>query len=136
MRMRARCLALVAFALCGLGACGGTDDRPATWSYVHATIIAPNCTTSACHSALSDTAGLNFETRESAYVFLTGRACDDAEGVEPPPRNFVTPFQPASSKLMYLLLGTEIITMPPDVPLPDADIDLVEQWILEGAQCN
>ncbi|HET6611252.1 MAG TPA: hypothetical protein VFG83_04655 [Kofleriaceae bacterium] len=134
--MRMSACGLFALALVGLGACGGTDDRPATWSYVHAAIIAPNCTTSACHSELSKTAGLNFETPESAYIFLTGRVCDGTTGVEPPPRNFVTPFRPAESKLMYLLLGTELETMPPDVPLPEADIDLIERWILEGAQCN
>jgi hypothetical protein len=26
--------------------------------------------------------------------------------------------------------------MPPDRALPDADIDLVEQWIVDGALCD
>jgi hypothetical protein len=38
---------------------------------------------------------------------------------------------------MYLLLGIEVRTaMPPDRPLPEADVALIERWILEGARCN
>ena len=33
------------------------DDRPASWTYVHAAVIAPNCATSNCHSDLAATAG-------------------------------------------------------------------------------
>ena len=122
-------------AALGVVGCGGDDTRPATFSYIHATILRPSCTTSACHSELSATAGLQLDTRAGAYLGLTGRVCgSDAPGQ--PPRNLVNPGQPESSRLMYLLLGTEARRMPPDVPLPEADIDLVEQWILEGAECD
>lgn len=128
---------LVAMAL-GLGAsaCADIDDRPANWSYVYATIIQPGCTTANCHSELGAAAGLMFHNRESAYVFLTGRVCEPLDTQNPPDHNFVVPYDPERSKLMYLLRGEEVRVMPPDVPLPSAEIELVERWILEGAQCN
>ena len=33
-----------------------------------------------------------------------------------------------------MLRGQEIARMPPDQPLPDADIALIEAWILAGAR--
>ncbi len=124
---------LVAAASVALMACGD-DERPPSFQYIHTAIIEPNCTTSGCHSGLSEAAGLDFESMEDAYVQLTGRACgDEGEGL----RRYINPGQPENSQLMYLLLGLEVPTpMPPDVALPDADIDLIEQWILEGAPCN
>ena len=38
---------------------------------------------------------------------------------------------------MYLLIGDNVArAMPPDRPLPDVDIDLIENWILAGAPCD
>jgi hypothetical protein len=114
----------------------GTDDRPASWSYVHAAIIRPSCTTSSCHSSLATTAGLNFETRVGAYMYLTGRVCDGPELPGLPPRHLVAPGQPERSRLVYLLRGEDLRNMPPDGPLPPADVALIERWILEGALCD
>lgn len=137
---RFRSLAIVAAWVAVLSSgCADVDDRPATWSYVYATIIQPNCTTSSCHTSPSSTAGLRFETRVSAYNYLTGRNCETADPVDSSTEadhNFVVPFQPESSKLMYLLRGEEVRNMPPDVPLPDVEIDLIAAWILEGAPCD
>ena len=120
----------------GLLAGCGEDDRPATWTYVHAAIVRPNCTTSACHSNISAAAGLRFEDRETAYLSLTGQVCNGPEVPGEPPRNLVFPGDPERSKLMYLLRGEEVRNMPPDTPLPDVDIELIERWILQGAQCD
>jgi hypothetical protein len=119
--------AAAALLLCGLGllgACGGDDDRPARWSYISAAIIEPNCTTSRCHSSFSSTGGLRLEGADESWAILVGY---DERG------NYVWPGDPARSKLMSLLRGSETWRMPPDQPLPDADIALIEQWILEGA---
>ncbi|MCG8420476.1 MAG: hypothetical protein MJE77_21285 [Proteobacteria bacterium] len=130
------------FALSGVflgSGCSDAEDRPATWSYVYATIIQPNCTTSNCHTPPASTAGLRFDTRESAYNYLTGRICETAEQIDPDleaDHNFVVPFQPEGSKLIYLLRGEEVRNMPPDVPLPDVEVEIIENWILEGAACN
>ena len=131
--MGTRLAALLALAAFSLLACGD-DERPATFQYIHTAIIAQNCVTSGCHSELAQVADINLEALEDAYVELTGRACED-DGLDT--RRYVTPGQPENSQLMYLLLGAEVPRpMPPDVQLPDAEIDLIEQWILEGAPCN
>ena len=128
-------LTLAGAAAAALGACG-EDDRPASWSYIHAAIIAPNCSTSSCHTQENELAGVQLHSADAAYRILVGRECDpntSPEGV----RNYVAPGQPERSHLIYLLIGDEAKRqMPPDRPLPDRDIDLIERWILEGAPCN
>lgn len=37
---------------------------------------------------------------------------------------------------MYWLRGEYNETMPPDFKLPAAEIDAIEQWIVEGATCE
>jgi hypothetical protein len=120
-----------------LFAIGCDDDRPATWEYVYPAVIQPNCATSSCHAHLSGQAGVKLHNSEAAYLILTGHPCDGDAPQGEAPRNFVVPGDPSRSRLMYLLLAQEVrIMMPPDRPLPAPDIDLIEQWILEGALCN
>jgi predicted CxxxxCH...CXXCH cytochrome family protein len=124
-------LAVVSASSCG------EDDRPASWAYIHAAIIFPNCATVSCHSqGAAQGGGVRLYDRDVAYKSLVGYGC----GEEPPdtlPRNYVDPGSPERSKLMYLLYGDDVrYRMPPDRPLPDADVDLIERWILEGASCN
>ena len=118
------------------GGCG-EDDRPASWSYIHAAIIAPNCTTSSCHTKENAQAGIALHSADAAYEILVGQGCDPNTPPDANARGYVAPGQPERSHLMYLLIGTEEKRqMPPDRPLPDRDTDLVERWILEGALCN
>lgn len=128
---------LAALAVLLLAGGCGEDDRPATWSYVHAAIIAPNCTTASCHNDQTAVAGLRMSTAEGAYAILVGHACD---GNEPPgtaPRNYVDPGHPESSMLIHLLRGEERgRPMPPDRLLPYRDVELVARWIEEGAVCD
>ncbi len=132
MRIVLRALAVfVVFA-----GCESIDERPATFGYIHAAILQPSCTTSNCHSSLTGQAGLRLDDPEAAYVALVGRTCDVGELPGLPSGNLVVPFQPTSSRLMYLLRGDEVDIMPPDLPLPEPEIELIEQWILEGAVCN
>jgi hypothetical protein len=102
-----------------LGCAGDPSERPATWSYLHPAVIAPNCATSSCHSAPVETAGLALDDREDSYAHLLEL-------------QFVVPGDPASA-LIPLLEGDERPRMPPDAPLPQADIDLIRIWIEAGA---
>jgi hypothetical protein len=95
------------------------DDRPRIWSYLHPAIIAPNCATSSCHGSLATVAGLALHESDGAYEVLVDR-------------RFVIAGDSASA-LLDLLEGNERRRMPPDVPLPQVDIDLVRDWIVEGA---
>jgi hypothetical protein len=99
-----------------LAGCGSEDDRPATWSYIHATIIVPNCTTSGCHSEFTQTYGYNFNSKEVAYETFHGLDTGVLNLLE------------GKSKTDY--------RMPPDQPLPQADIDLIARWIADGKQNN
>jgi hypothetical protein len=133
---RARVASLVG-GLLSVAACTDTaDDRPARWAYVHAAIVQPSCATAGCHSKLTALAGVDLSTMEGAYAVLTGRVCGQPVRPSDPPGNFVFPFAPERSKLLYLLRGDAVDVMPPDVPLPEVEIDLVERWILEGATCE
>jgi hypothetical protein len=129
-------LALIALALAPIAACSTAADRPTDWDYVHTAILRPSCATSACHSRLGSQAGIDLSTPDAAYVFLTGRVCGAPELPGEPVGNFVRPGHPESSELMYLLRGESITIMPPDVPLPDVEIAIIERWILEGATCD
>jgi len=136
---------LVPLALAALllgGACDTDEDRPATWSYIHAAVIAPSCATGNCHGALSRVAGVDLADRDGAYLVLVGRTCEglvDGNGggtPTPPPGNYVFPGHPERSPLLHLLRGDADRLMPPDMPLPGAEIDLVDRWIFEGATCE
>lgn len=130
--LKTRFAAMAAAVLCcvSIGACADIDDRPAEWSYIHAAIIKPNCTSSNCHTDISKAAGISFDDRLEGYRALAGVECGQTA------RDLVVASQPASSKLMYLILGQEVRVMPPDVPLAEAEIDLIERWIMEGALCT
>jgi len=103
-----------------LAACAGDPaDRPLTWSYIHAAVIAPSCATASCHGEHAGTAGLSLADPDVAYDQLLAR-------------RFVVPGDPAST-LLALLAGDERRRMPPDAPLPAADLALVRAWIEAGA---
>jgi hypothetical protein len=116
----------VVLALLGATGCAeDVDDRPARWSYIASAILRPNCATSSCHSARAASGDVELEDPEVAYESLLG---EDAEG------DFVVPGHPQESKLLRMLRADEVDRMPPDQPLPDADIELIERWILAGAR--
>lgn len=131
----------------GLGAAAGcgksTDDRPATWSYVSTAILQPSCATANCHSALAQRASVDLSTREAGYRSLIdrhfvitaaavtdgGAAALDA-GAMPP----LTDDQRVErSQVINLMHAQGNRRMPPDMPLPETDIQLVASWIRNGA---
>ena len=63
---------------------------------------------------------MDLEDVDGAYEFLLSR-------------NFVIPGNIEFSGLMPLLEGRERVYMPPDAPLPQADVDWIRDWILQGA---
>ena len=126
-----------------LGACLPSEQQPpATWDYLHATILQPSCATAGCHSGLTAIAGINLASRDGAYTMLTGRICGEPTQPHDPPRNYVTPFASEYSQLMYQLRGSDgdgrlyRDVMPPDIRLPELEIELVATWIDAGAVCE
>ena len=74
-----------------------------------------------CHSAVAQRAGVDLHDRNTGWNSLV-------------PRGFVQPNdQTHSSAILYLMNAQGSIRMPPDVPLPEADIALIDKWIMNGA---
>ena len=138
LRTFLRRMPIVVVALLAMS-CGRTDERPPTFTYVYEAVLGPNCATIGCHNSFTQTYGFQFNSKEGMYAILTGRACTDEEleGVGEAHRNYVFPGDPDRSSLIALLYGDDVPRrMPPDRGLSNTDIRLVEEWILEGAQCD
>ncbi|MEZ4365971.1 MAG: c-type cytochrome domain-containing protein [Kofleriaceae bacterium] len=114
---RAVGLALLAVAA---GCADDVDPRPAELPYLVEAILRPSCGTAACHSSLTQTEGLVFDTLEGTRATLNS---------EP---DLVSVLDPEASKLLRVLDGSAA-RMPPDAPIPDADIALIRAWIVAGA---
>ncbi len=134
------------------GGCNQVDVRPAEWAYISPAIFQSNCATASCHSPAASVSGLDFSSPENGYASLTGLDVviipfPDGGGTSnlptcPPPnqtqlcerRPLVTPYDPAGSRVVNMLRARDAPRMPPDRPLPEDDIRLVERWILNGAR--
>jgi hypothetical protein len=140
----------VALVLVGV-ACGRTDDRPAVWTYVSAELFQPNCATASCHSRAVAVAGLDFSDADRGYRSLTalhvwvpdpdGTIGGDCKTVDATvycerERPLLLAFNPSQSRVVYMLRAHAAPRMPPDRPLPEPDIQLVEAWILDGARAT
>jgi len=112
-------LAAVA-ALLAAGCGGSTDDRPAKWSFISATIMEPSCATVNCHSQIRQRGGVDLHARDTGYYNLINGF-------------YVIPHDANASSLTYLLNASGSLRMPPDNPLPVADVQLIQQWIEAGA---
>jgi hypothetical protein len=133
-------LSLSALGLLGGGAgCGGSSDpRPATWSYISTAILEPSCATANCHSAIAARAGVDLSTRAAGFASLVGRhsyviSKEATQGANPVPTADERVERSAVPKLMRAIGN---LRMPPDLPLPEPDILLFEQWIRDGAENN
>jgi hypothetical protein len=134
---RRRCYAVAAAAVASLGAlagCGGGDDeRDASWRFISPVIMQQNCATSSCHSHASAVAGLDFSTVANGYTSLLNLKLPVRASQGEKARTLVVPFNPDESRLVHMLRARGAPRMPPDRPLPEADIRLIERWILAGA---
>ncbi|MGE0395162.1 MAG: hypothetical protein AB7T06_00445 [Kofleriaceae bacterium] len=95
-------------------ACGTTDDRPATVEVVSLEILAPSCGAVQCHSTTTRLEGLAFDTLDEAKASMRRLDVRAGDGGE----------------LLEVILENE---MPPDSPMFENDIHLIEAWIDAGA---
>jgi hypothetical protein len=129
--------------------CLTADDRPYAWGYISPAIFQPTCATPSCHSRAAAVAGLDFSDPDRGYASLTegqvwvptpsgdpADGCRDFDGTTfcPHARPLVVPHNPAQSRLIAMLRAQNAPRMPPDRPLFELDIQLVEAWILDGAR--
>jgi hypothetical protein len=117
---RSGVLVVAAAAMIGCGS--ATDDRPAKWSFISATITEPSCATVNCHSQIANRAAVDLADRNTGWSDLVNRG-------------FVIPNDTTwSSTILKLMRGQGSLRMPPDAPLPEADIRLIDLWIQMGAK--
>lgn len=95
-------------------ACGVPDDRPATVEVVSLEILAPTCGAVQCHSSTTRLEGLAFDTLDDARASMRELGVSAGRGGE-------------------LLEVIEEQEMPPDSPMFEHDIQLLQQWIDDGA---
>jgi len=130
--------------------CGNVDDRSAMWPYLSPAIFQPSCATVSCHSRSAAVSGLDFSDPDRGYNNLTNlsiwivdpdgtpeRGCKPAAGTvvcERQRRPLVIAYNPSASRLVNMLRARGASRMAPDRPLPEADIALIERWILDGAR--
>lgn len=132
--------AAAALSACGSGDGGGGGDDggaggtgPTTlepdFESILTEVLEPLCT--ACHIGATAPLGLRLDAA-NAYALLVG-----VSSVQQPSLLRVDPGNPDDSYLIRKLEGTAAVggQMPLDgEPLPQADIDVIRQWILDGAQ--
>jgi Planctomycete cytochrome C len=97
------------------------DTRPETAAYITQAILVPYCGRGGCHSTNTAAARLVFDTLDGALAAMHDRAG-------------VSPGRPDQSTLYTTLVTGARRPMPPDVPLPDADVELIRSWIADGAE--
>ncbi|MEO8701465.1 MAG: hypothetical protein ABI867_15570 [Kofleriaceae bacterium] len=110
MRLAARLLFIATLA-----GCGSADDRAASVEVISLEILLPSCGAVQCHSTTTRTAGYAFDTLEEAKASLRDMGVSAGNGGE----------------LLEVIDDKE---MPPDSPMFEADVALIEQWIADGAQ--
>ena len=113
-------LVLMLAASCGTE----PDRRPETAAYITDAILVPYCGRGGCHSTATKAHGLAFDTIPNALAAMHGTGRDGAPMLVPGDAN--------GSRLFTVLADSGRI-MPPDVPMPDADMKLIERWIDDGA---
>jgi hypothetical protein len=127
-------LMLVGLANAAAGCGNATDDRPATWSFVSTAILQPKCATANCHSALAQRAAVDLSTRAAGYHSLVDRQFVITPAAVAGANPAITDDQRVErSQVINLMHAQGSLRMPPDMPLPETDIQVVANWIRAGA---
>lgn len=110
---------------------GGPPPLTADFDSIQQNVFTPTCTTTGCHAGAAAPLGLRLEAGVS-YAQLVG-----VPSVEVPGLLRVAPGDPDASYLVQKIEGSAEVgdRMPlGGPPLPRATIDVIRQWIVDGAQ--
>ena len=100
------------------------------FSEIQANVFTPSCATAGCHSGANPSASLNLEAANSHAMLIGIASTQDAGTLR------VNPGNPDMSYLIQKLEGPGVMgaRMPPNAAaLAQADIDVIRQWITDGA---
>jgi len=118
--MNPRACAVVLALLVGCA----SEPQPETADYIIEAILVPYCGRAGCHTAETQPHNLAFDTIDNALAAMKAMGRDNMI--------LVVPGDPSRSRLVTVLTDASRI-MPPDSPLPDADIKLISDWVGSGA---
>lgn len=107
----------------GGGCAASTDERPADFNTVVTQILRPGCATASCHDAATRAERLDFSTVAESAASLDRRGLVPLGGTD----------TPDDTQLLNILTTSGERRMPVDGALPDADLDLIRTWIIDGA---
>jgi hypothetical protein len=110
---------------------GKPDDRPQTADYIIEAILVPQCGRAACHSAAARSHDLAFDNIPDSLDAMMSMGRRGSPMLAAPAPNGSR--DPNGSRLFTVLVDPSR-PMPPDTPLPKADIDLIYNWIKNGAE--
>jgi hypothetical protein len=116
-------LVVAALALVGCGV--SKDERPQTLDYITVTILQPSCGNAQCHSSFHRAEDYAFDTVEEARATFAAYP-------------LVVREEPEDSLLYQTLISPggkgNPSRMPYDQPLADKDVELIHDWIADGAE--
>lgn len=113
-----------------LGDGGGPVPLAPTLASIQANIFTPTCAFSGCHGGATVQQGLNLDPGFSAANLINVVSPQDATLIR------VIPGNPSGSFLIQKLEGTQTVGIPMPAfspPLPQATINVIRQWIANGA---
>jgi hypothetical protein len=113
--------------------CASHDDRPETLAYITETILAPTCALAECHSAMTRQFNYSFDTIELAQHALDGTDALRLIGPCSAPPCATTP---RDSYLIKVITAQDSFgnRMPFDAAMPAEDVQLIIDWIRDGAE--
>jgi hypothetical protein len=116
----------------GASACATHDDRPETLAYITDTILAPSCALAECHSAMTRQSNYAFDTVALAQQALDGT---DALVLIGPCDALPCSTAPSDSYLIQVIADQDVYgnRMPYDSAMPAEDVQLITDWIRDGA---
>jgi len=112
---------------------GPAPEPTASFAEIQDTILTPTCAVSGCHTGANPPDGLNLSAGE-AYSNIV-----DIASVQMPDLFRIEPGDPDNSYLIRKVEGSGIVAnrMPlNDDPLTEDQIDLLRQWVSDGAEDN
>jgi len=104
-----------------------------TLDEIQAAVFTPTCATSTCHSNSAQAAGLSLADADTSYAEMVGQFSNQTGQMNV---LLVAEGDPDASYLIRKLEGAAGITgnrMPPGGALLQSDIDVIRQWISDGA---
>lgn len=116
------------FVACGPGGNGGDAGVEAKLSVLKDEIFVPRCGNASCHGGANPSAGLKLDA-DDLHAELVDVDSSLAGW------KYVVAGDPANSLILQILKGPVdgVPKMPQGLSLDDADIQLVEEWIANGA---